>query len=109
MSGGITKISPQMMIAELTNWNIEINSPYNDGWTVQHYQKQLDEMIAYFDRLKMTDEEKDFEDEKSKWVCEECGKTTIETDFDYLVSPTMHLGCQLQMEKEVDEILEDNA
>ena len=101
MSGGITKISPSEMISEMHNWLIEINSSYNDGWTIKHYQDQLDEIYAFVDRSRMTEEERNFEDEKSKWVCEECGKPTIETDFDYLISPTMHLGCQLKMEKEV--------
>jgi len=32
------------------------------------------------------------------WVCEKCGKSTFETDYDYLVHPTLHLGCALKAE-----------
>ena len=30
------------------------------------------------------------------WVCEKCGKSTFETDYDYLVHPKLHLGCALE-------------
>jgi hypothetical protein len=33
---------------------------------------------------------------KKDWVCEKCGKSTFETDYDCLVHPTLHLGCALQ-------------
>jgi hypothetical protein len=32
------------------------------------------------------------------WVCEICGKSTYEVDYDYLGSGTNHLGCELQIE-----------
>ena len=44
MSGGITKISPEEIISEISNWYIEANSQYNDGWTQQHYQRQIDKV-----------------------------------------------------------------
>ena len=38
------------------------------------------------------------------WVCEKCGKSTFETDYDYLVHPTLHLGCALEAdESKTDE------
>jgi len=45
------------------------------------------------------------------WVCEKCGKSTFETDYDYLVHPTLHLGCALEAEqgKTDDEQMEDFA
>ena len=45
------------------------------------------------------------------WVCEKCGKSTYETDYDYLVHPTLHLGCALEAEqsKTPDEQMEDFA
>ena len=61
MSGGITKISPSQMISEMHNWLIEINSSYNDGWTIKHYQDQLAEIYAFVDRSRMTEEERNFE------------------------------------------------
>ena len=40
---------------------------------------------------------------KSEWVCEKCGKSTFETDYDYLVHPKLHLGCALDDEIIVDK------
>ena len=51
--------------------------------------------------MRKTKEEKELEAEKAQWVCEECGKSTFETDIEYLVSPTMHLGCQLEIMNEL--------
>ena len=33
------------------------------------------------------------------WVCEKCGKSTFETDYDYLVHPKLHLGCALEADQ----------
>ena len=100
MSGGITRIAPESIISELTNWTIEAKSWYNDGWTRQHYQNQLDRIFSHVDKMRMSREELEMQEEKAKWVCTECGKSTFETDYDYLVSTTMHLGCQLELEKD---------
>ena len=35
---------------------------------------------------------------KKGWVCQTCGKSTFETDYDYLVHPKLHLGCALEEE-----------
>ena len=40
------------------------------------------------------------EDCKEDWVCRYCGKSTFETDYDYLVDQTTHLGCALAHEEE---------
>ena len=52
MSGGIIKISPREMINELSNWSLEANSPYNDGWTAKHYENQLNEVFEFVDNLR---------------------------------------------------------
>ena len=44
---------------------------------------------------KITGEE---EEAKKEWVCQACGKSTFETDFDYIVHPKLHLGCALEEE-----------
>jgi|TARA_R100000687_G_C6299238_1_gene95104 hypothetical protein len=103
MSGGITRIAPESIIGELTNWSIEAGSGYNDGWTRQHYQNQLDRIFSHIDKMRMSKEEREIEEERVKWICDECGKSTFETDYDYLVSPTMHLGCQLKLEEGMTE------
>ena len=40
-------------------------------------------------------------DEKELWTCEKCGKSTFETDYDYLVHPKLHLGCALQEDEQM--------
>ena len=35
---------------------------------------------------------------KNEWVCEKCGDSTFETDYDYLVHPKLHLGCAVDDE-----------
>ena len=40
---------------------------------------------------------------EKEWVCEKCGKSTFETDYDYLVHPKLHLGCALDDEIIVDK------
>ena len=32
---------------------------------------------------------------KKKWTCRVCNKSTFDVDYDYLISPTLHLGCSL--------------
>ena len=38
------------------------------------------------------------QEEKKGWICQTCGKSTFETDYDYLVHPKLHLGCALEEE-----------
>ena len=45
----------------------------------------------------------DKEKEKAKWVCELCGKSTYEVEYDYLGSGTNHLGCELKSQEDIDE------
>ena len=37
---------------------------------------------------------------EKEWTCRFCGKSTFETDYDYLVDPQTHLGCALKEENE---------
>tara|TARA_Y100000310_G_scaffold221863_1_gene223450 strand:+ start:493 stop:969 length:477 start_codon:yes stop_codon:yes gene_type:complete len=43
---------------------------------------------------------------KKEWVCQTCGKSTYETDYDYLVHPKLHLGCALEEELKGKDIKE---
>ena len=43
---------------------------------------------------------------KKDWVCQTCGKSTFETDYDYLVHPKLHLGCALEEELKGKDIKE---
>jgi hypothetical protein len=44
----------------------------------------------------------DEEKEKAKWVCELCGTSTYEVDYDYIGSGYNHLGCELKIEMAKD-------
>ena len=46
------------------------------------------------------------EEAKKEWVCQACGKSTFETDYDYLVHPKLHLSCALEEEKKSKGIKE---
>ena len=32
------------LLSQISKWRIEATSPYNDGWTQQHYQRMLDDV-----------------------------------------------------------------
>jgi hypothetical protein len=37
--------------------------------------------------------------EQEGWVCRHCGKSTFETEYDYLADIDEHLGCALEFQK----------
>jgi len=37
------------------------------------------------------------------WVCKHCGKSTFETDYDYLADVDEHLGCALEKEQQAQK------
>tara|TARA_B100000287_G_scaffold365000_1_gene359504 strand:+ start:1247 stop:1486 length:240 start_codon:yes stop_codon:yes gene_type:complete len=41
---------------------------------------------------------------KDSWVCEICGESTYEVNYDYLGSGTNHLGCELKYEHKKIEV-----
>ena len=40
---------------------------------------------------------------KKGWVCQTCGKSTFETDYDYLADVDEHLGCVLEKEQQAQK------
>ena len=44
---------------------------------------------------------------RESWVCEICGESTYDVDWDYIGSGTNHLGCELKSQVEIDEYIED--
>ena len=40
---------------------------------------------------------------KDGWVCKHCGKSTFETDYDYLADVDEHLGCVLEKEQQAQK------
>ena len=52
-----------------------------------------------FDTMqKCLDEMRQTEAEQEGWVCKHCGKSTFETEYDYLADMDEHLGCALEKE-----------
>ena len=53
-----------------------------------------------------TEIELEKQEAKKEWICQTCGKSTFETDYDYLVHPKLHLGCALEEELKGKDIKE---
>ena len=53
-----------------------------------------------------TEIELEKQEAKKDWVCQTCGKSTFETEYDYLVHPKLHLGCALEEELKGKDIKE---
>ena len=60
------------------------------------FSRQLPEHL-YRKFTKEFDEWKADQELRSGWVCVHCGESTFETDYDYLISRTEHLGCVLDL------------
>ena len=57
-----------------------------------------------FDTMqKCLDEMRQAETEQEGWVCKHCGKSTFETDYDYLADVDEHLGCALEKEQQAQK------
>ena len=40
-------------------------------------------------------------EEQAKWICEHCGKSTFEVDYDYIGSNYNHLQCDLRKKQNI--------
>jgi len=49
-------------------------------------------------RKKMGEDKREELKAKKSWVCQICGKSTYDVDYDYIGSGTNHLGCELEIE-----------
>lgn len=56
-----------------------------------------------------TDEEIEEQAAKEFWVCDICGQSTYDVEYDYLASQTRHLKCQLEYENENSEGYTDDT
>ena len=55
----MTNLSLEELMSQITKWEIEASSPYNDGWTRQHYQERLDHIRSALNRAYETEESSD--------------------------------------------------
>ena len=71
----------------------------NNGFRISKVMERLDNITERIDAIeKLLDNDYDKREAKKDWVCQTCGKSTFETDYDYLVHPKLHLGCALEEE-----------
>ena len=54
-----------------------------------------------------TDSEIEEQNARETWVCEICGENTFEVDYDYLGSGTNHLGCELEKQPKVKDLINE--
>jgi len=54
-----------------------------------------------------TDSEIEEQEARETWVCEICGENTFEVDYDYLGSGTNHLGCELEKQPKVKDLINE--
>ena len=54
--------------------------------------------------IEFTDSEIDEQKARETWVCSICGKSTFEVEDDYIGSGTNHLGCELKVSEEKNDI-----
>ena len=68
----------------------------------QLYKDDVDEIGKMADGVLAAlhnEDKSDLNRVEKDWVCEKCGKSTFETDYDYLVHPTLHLSCALESDQ----------
>ena len=65
--------------------------------TITGMRTQLELMLKAFKEPVL--DESDITDTKNDWICEICGKSTKDVEYDYIGSGTNHLGCELKEER----------
>jgi hypothetical protein len=67
-----------------------------EGYSKKEYKRSMElaKVIA-----KALNEYEQTEAEQEGWVCKHCGKSTFETEYDYLADIDEHLGCALEFQK----------
>jgi hypothetical protein len=78
----------------------------------ESFRNNLAEEIALLLRekgtyTKFTKDELSEKLDREIWVCDICGESTYDVEYDYIGSGTNHLGCELKSQKEIDEYIED--
>ncbi len=69
--------------------------------TITGMRTQLESMLRALDNTVL--DESDITDTKNDWICEICGKSTKDVEYDYIGSGTNHLGCELDLESETKD------
>ena len=83
--------------------NVNLNSSSAQSIIMEEIVKKLKEKGAY---TEFSDNELEEQEAKKEWICQTCGKSTFETEYDYLVHPKLHLGCALKEEMKGKDIKE---
>ena len=67
-----------------------------EGHDQKEYKKSMElakVIVAALNKYEQT------EGEQEGWVCRHCGKSTFETEYDYLADIDEHLDCALEFQK----------
>ena len=67
-----------------------------EGDTITEMRTQLERMLKTLEEPVL--DESDITDTKNDWICEICGKSTKDVEYDYIGSGTNHLKCELVLE-----------
>ena len=76
------------------SWTIEKRKQGNEIWVST--STGLNELAKVI--VKALNEYEQTGVEQEGWVCKHCGKSTFETEYDYLADIDEHLGCALKKE-----------
>ena len=75
----------------------------SEGWFLDLGENEDNDICKHGNLLNSTCSECDEQQIKKSWVCNICGKSTYEVDFDYIGSGANHLGCELKIEMARDK------
>ena len=67
-----------------------------DGYEKKEYKRSM-ELAQVI--VKALNKYEHTERAQEGWVCRHCGKSTFETEYDYLADIDEHLGCALEFQK----------
>ena len=72
-----------------------------EGYNDKEYKRSMElakVIVSALNKYEQT------EAEQEGWVCRHCGKSTFETEYDYLADIDEHLGCALEKEQKSMQI-----
>ena len=83
------------VLKDMTTNQVNLGSEAARGVIANSITKALESNGIY---KQYTEIELEKQEAKKDWVCQTCGKSTFETDYDYIVHPKLHLSCALEEE-----------
>ena len=78
------------------NTIVIIGAIKTSGWYLN--MNDMNDVCLHNNDINSTCSQCDEEQLRDIWVCNICGKSTYEVDYDYIGTNTNHLGCELKIE-----------